>query len=90
MSAFLFFVLFCFSLQVKPCGFPQINNGGLLNRERFRPDFPVPIGKHYIYYCNRGFVTPSNRRWHSIRCTAQGWKPAVPCRSKSMSVLSHV
>ncbi|KAM7336015.1 hypothetical protein ACRRTK_004508 [Alexandromys fortis] len=63
-----------------PCDFPQINNGGLVNEERFRPYFPVPIGKQFIYHCNREFVTPSGTNWDYIRCTVQGWEPAVPCR----------
>ena len=88
MSVFCLFAFFL--LQVTPCDFPQINNGGLVNEERFRPYFPVSIGMQFIYHCNRGFVTPSGTNWDYIRCTAQGWEPAVPCRSKSMSVLNRV
>ncbi|XP_050007544.1 complement factor H-related protein 4-like isoform X2 [Alexandromys fortis] len=68
-----------------PCDFPQINNGGLVNEERFRPYFPVPIGKQFIYHCNREFVTPSGTNWDYIRCTVQGWEPAVPCHKMTCS-----
>ncbi|KAL1775343.1 complement factor H isoform X1 [Sigmodon hispidus] len=72
---------FCFSLfQVKPCDFPQIKNGHLYNEGRQKPYFPVPIGKSFYYRCDRGFVSSSGRYWSTIKCTVQGWEPAVPCR----------
>uniref|UniRef100_A0A8C2QEF8 Sushi domain-containing protein n=1 Tax=Cricetulus griseus TaxID=10029 RepID=A0A8C2QEF8_CRIGR len=59
---------------------PEIKNGGLYGAETRRPYFPVPIGKQFDYYCNRGFVAPSGTNWDYIHCTAQGWKPEIPCR----------
>nr|XP_048286934.1 complement factor H-like isoform X2 [Myodes glareolus] len=66
----------------KPCDFPRIKNGGLKSEENhsfFRFFFPAFRGKQLGYYCNRGFVTPSGTKWDYIRCTVQGWEPAVPC-----------
>ncbi|CAH6787704.1 Gm4788 [Phodopus roborovskii] len=65
--------------QVKPCDFPQIKNGSLYNQKNHRLYFPAPIGKQFIYYCNVGFLTPTEKDWDYIRCTAHGWEPAVPC-----------
>ncbi|CAO2637111.1 Complement factor H [Lemmus lemmus] len=65
--------------NLKACDFPQINNGGLYNEKRFRSYFPIPVGKQFTYYCNRGFVAPSGRNWDNIRCTVQGWEPAAAC-----------
>ncbi|KAL6073204.1 hypothetical protein STEG23_031592, partial [Scotinomys teguina] len=65
--------------SLKPCDFPQIKNGGLYNAKRHRPNFPVPIGKQFSYYCDRGFTTASGTFWDYIHCTVQGWEPAVPC-----------
>lgn len=78
MSVFLFMFLF----QVQPCDFPQIKNGYLFDEERYRPYFPVRIGKWFYYQCNSGFVANPDKYWPTIECTVQGWNPAVPCVSK--------
>uniref|UniRef100_A0A8C8UGW9 Sushi domain-containing protein n=1 Tax=Peromyscus maniculatus bairdii TaxID=230844 RepID=A0A8C8UGW9_PERMB len=76
---FLIWILSLCFLVMKPCDFPQIKNGRLHNEERYRPYFPVPVGKRFHYLCNSGFVTASRRYWGFIHCTARGWRPAVPC-----------
>ncbi|CAO2637125.1 Complement factor H-related protein 3 [Lemmus lemmus] len=74
------FSIFLFLLQVQPCDFPQIKNGELYRVERTKYYFPVETGRSFYYRCNQEFVTPTRTYWDSIRCTAQGWEPAVPCR----------
>ncbi|CAO2637123.1 Complement factor H-related protein 3, partial [Lemmus lemmus] len=66
--------------QVQPCDFPEIKNGELDGGERIKYYFPVETGRSFYYRCNQEFVTSSRTYWDSIRCTAQGWEPAVPCR----------
>ncbi|CAO2637122.1 Complement factor H [Lemmus lemmus] len=64
----------------QPCDFPEIKNGELDGGERIKYYFPVETGRSFYYRCNQEFVTSSRTYWDSIRCTAQGWEPAVPCR----------
>ncbi|XP_076797402.1 complement factor H-like isoform X3 [Arvicanthis niloticus] len=67
------------NLDLKPCDFPQFKYGRLYSEESRRLYFPVPIGKKYRYYCDRGFSTPSGSYRDYLLCTAQGWEPEVPC-----------
>uniref|UniRef100_A0A8C9J610 Complement factor H related 3 n=1 Tax=Piliocolobus tephrosceles TaxID=591936 RepID=A0A8C9J610_9PRIM len=72
----------CATGQVRPCHFPDIKQGGLYYESMRRPYFPVPVGKHFSYYCDEHFETPSRSHWDYIYCTQNGWSPAVPCLRK--------
>ncbi|XP_041503568.1 complement factor H-like [Microtus oregoni] len=64
----------------QPCAFPQIKNGELYREYWIKRYFTTERKEWYYYHCNDGFVTPSREYWDKIRCTVQGWEPAVPCR----------
>ncbi|XP_028629588.1 complement factor H-like isoform X1 [Grammomys surdaster] len=64
---------------LKPCNLSQIENGHLFGEEIYTLYQPVSTGKEFRYYCNSGFVTPSGSHSGYLRCTIQGWQPAVPC-----------
>ncbi|XP_076797410.1 complement factor H-like isoform X1 [Arvicanthis niloticus] len=64
---------------LKPCNLSQVENGHLFGEEIYTLYQPVSTGKEFRYYCNSGFVTPSGSHSDYLRCTIQGWEPAVPC-----------
>ncbi|XP_041503578.1 complement factor H-like isoform X2 [Microtus oregoni] len=66
--------------QDQPCAFPQIKNGELYREHWIKRYYTTERKEWYYYHCNPGFVTPSREYWDKIRCTVQGWEPAVPCR----------
>ncbi|XP_043424289.1 complement factor H isoform X3 [Prionailurus bengalensis] len=70
----------------KRCDFPEIKHGLLHNEYNYRRDFPVSVGKKYYYSCDHNFMTDKKQHGGYIHCTQEGWSPAVPCRSDSVSV----
>ncbi|XP_058905205.1 complement factor H-related protein 2-like isoform X2 [Kogia breviceps] len=65
--------------QVRHCDFPKINHGILYNEKKYKPFFPLPIGKVFYYSCEYNFMSPSRSFWTRITCTAGGWSPAPKC-----------
>ncbi|XP_006155483.1 complement factor H isoform X2 [Tupaia chinensis] len=78
LSAVLILWASCANGQVKPCDRPQIKHGDLDYNAKYKY-YPVPLGTSVYYSCEDGFLPPSEYYWGSLKCTQEGWLPAVPC-----------
>ncbi|KAK1327966.1 hypothetical protein QTO34_012388 [Cnephaeus nilssonii] len=79
-----------FSLLAKPCGFPEIKHGRLLHADTSKSHFPVYAGRSLAYFCNYGYVPPSQASLGVMTCTQDGWSPEIPCLRKcSFKSLIH-
>ncbi|XP_051481399.1 complement factor H [Apus apus] len=65
----------------KPCDYPAIENGRLSDAYEYYRGyyFPMTVGQHSIYYCNRGYSSPNGRGWIQIVCSERGWSPEPKC-----------
>ncbi|XP_005885046.1 PREDICTED: complement factor H-related protein 4-like isoform X2 [Myotis brandtii] len=64
---------------LKPCGFPEIKHGRLLHADTTKSYFPVYVGRSLLYFCDYGYVTPSQSSLAIMNCTQDGWSPEIPC-----------
>ncbi|XP_045431997.1 complement factor H-related protein 4 isoform X4 [Pipistrellus kuhlii] len=63
----------------KPCGFPEIKHGRLLHADTSKSHFPVYEGRSLAYFCDYGYVPPSQAGLGVLTCTQDGWSPDIPC-----------
>ncbi|XP_045431996.1 complement factor H-related protein 4 isoform X2 [Pipistrellus kuhlii] len=74
----------------KPCGFPEIKHGRLLHADTSKSHFPVYEGRSLAYFCDYGYVPPSQAGLGVLTCTQDGWSPDIPCLRKcSFKSLRH-
>ncbi|XP_050162934.1 complement factor H isoform X2 [Myiozetetes cayanensis] len=63
--------------QMKPCDYPNIENGRLERLSYYR--FPLTIGQTVYYTCSNGYLTHSGDTWQQISCSARGLQPEPKC-----------
>uniref|UniRef100_A0A8C0LV71 Sushi domain-containing protein n=1 Tax=Canis lupus familiaris TaxID=9615 RepID=A0A8C0LV71_CANLF len=55
-----------FSSVGRTCDFPEIKHGRIYDEDKYKQNFPVAKGKHFYYFCDHSFASPSQSLWTQI------------------------